>query len=116
MRSLVRDRDRDVSYYALNYLAKGCDGEALRILSAPPYRVLAHCQQWAETVALFGACRYSRGGGLLVSSLGHACGNVVAAADQSLRQLFPDAPATFESVAAEVEYFKARIKKPEGKK
>ncbi len=109
MRRQSRSSDEEVSYFALNYLAKLCDKDALRRLSAPPYKVRAACEQWASTVALFGQCRYAPGARFLVQSLGHACGNVVAAADASLRALYPDAPAAFESLAKEKEYFKTRV-------
>jgi hypothetical protein len=109
MQRQSRSVDEEVSYYALNYLAKLCDKEALRKLSAPPYKVRAACEQWAATIALFGQCRYAPAAPFLVSSLNHACGNVVTAADASLRALYPDAPATFESLSKEKAYFKTRV-------
>jgi hypothetical protein len=108
MRRLYHDANEEVAYYALNYGAKGCDPEALRILSARPFEPRAACQQWATTVALFGECKYRAATPFLVDSLRHACGNVVNAADESLRALYPDAPFPFASFSAAAKYFRAR--------
>jgi hypothetical protein len=87
MRQLWSSSDQEIAYYSLNYLAKLCDREALRRLSAPPYTPRAACQQWATTVGLFGQCRYRQARQFLIESLDHACGNVREAAGESLRAL-----------------------------
>lgn len=101
MRRLSRSADEEVAYYALNHRAKRCDPDALQVLSAPPYWIRAACEQWATTVALFGACRFEPGVPFLVWSLRHACLNVVDAAMESLRVLHPEAPAFSSPAEAE---------------
>ncbi|MCY1023235.1 hypothetical protein [Pyxidicoccus sp. MSG2] len=109
MRKLSSDRDEELAYYALNYRVKLCDREALAKLVAPPYRIRAACEQWATTVSLVGQCQYMPGGSFLLSSLDHACLNVVQAAGASLRALYPDAPSSFESFDQEKAYFGTRV-------
>jgi hypothetical protein len=113
MRRLYHDADEEVAYYALNYGAKGCEPEALRILSAEPIESRADCQQWATTVALFGECKYRAATPFLVDSLRYACLNVVFAANESLRALYPEAPFPFRSPSAEAAYFRAKMNKPQ---
>jgi hypothetical protein len=113
MRRLYHDPDEEVAYYALNYGAKGCEPEALRILSAEPFESRADCQQWATTVALFGECKYRAATPFLVDSLRYACLNVVFAANESLRALYPEAPFPFRSPSAEAAYFRAKMNKPQ---
>ncbi|WP_205525824.1 hypothetical protein [Pyxidicoccus trucidator] len=109
MKKLWGDRDEEIAYYALNQGAKQCDRDALARLVAPPYRVRAACEQWAVTVSLVGQCHYVPGGAFLLTSLDHACLNVVQAAETGLRALYPDAPL-FESPKDEIEYFRKKVR------
>jgi hypothetical protein len=109
LRDAARSDDEEVRYHARNALAKGCDEEALGAFASEPDEVPAPCEQWASTLALVGTCRYAPGARLLVAQLDHACGNVVAAALQSLRVIFPDAPRRFDTFSAEKEYFEVRV-------
>ncbi len=110
MKKLSGDRDEELAYYALNYRAKACERGALAKLTAPPYEIRAACAQWATTVSLVGQCKYTPGGAFLLSSLDHACLNVVLAAEEGLKALYPDAPASFESMTQTMEYFEKRVK------
>lgn len=110
MRRLSSDADEEIAYYALNYQVKLCELQALAKLTAAPYRVRAACEQWATTVSLIGKCHYTPGGAFLLSSLDHACLNVVQAADSGLRTLYPEAPASFESLRNEKAFFRARMR------
>jgi hypothetical protein len=107
MRQLWESKDEEIAYYSLNYLARLCDPQALRKLSAPPYEPRAACQQWATTVGLFGQCKYRPAKRLLLASLDNACGNVIDAAGESLRAIFPGAPK-FESLSEEKAWFSVR--------
>lgn len=109
MKKLSSDRDEELAYYALNYRVKRCERDALAKLVAPPHRIQAACEQWATTVSLVGQCHYLPGGPFLLASLDHACLNVVQAADAGLRALYPGAPASFESLQQEKEYFRRKV-------
>lgn len=110
MQHLSHDPDEEIAYYALNYQVKLCDQRALARMTAPPYHVRAACEQWATTVALVGQCRYTLGGSFLLASLDHACLNVIQAAETSLRALYPEAPASFESLVDEKAFFRAKLR------
>jgi hypothetical protein len=110
MKKFSNDPDEEIAYYALNYRAKLCDQEALAKLVAPSYDARASCQQWAVTVSLVGQCKYKPGGRFLVEHLDYACLNIVLAAVESLRALYPDAPS-FESPAQVKAYFEKRVGK-----
>jgi hypothetical protein len=108
MRRQLKNKDDEVRYYALHFLARRCDAEALEALSAKPYKPRAACTQWADTILQFGQCKYRRATPLLLESLDHVCGNVTFSADMSLRSLYPGAPAKFDSPAKEKAYFEGR--------
>ena len=103
-------RDGEELYYPLNYLAKQCDQNALRVLSGNGkggYKGVPACMQWATTVELFGKCQYKPAVPYLIDSLNAACLNIGGAADDSLRAIFPGSP-TFDSPMKEQAYFRHR--------
>lgn len=109
---LIAERfdDGEYLYYPLNYLAKRCDKHALWILSGKGkggYPGRRNCLQWATTVELFGKCEYRPAVPMLIGSLNYACMNVGAAADDSLRKLFPGSPE-FDTIKATKQYFRQR--------
>jgi hypothetical protein len=110
MRRVVAARvdDGEGRYYPLNYLAKRCEEVGLRALATGEFRSQGG-QQWATSVELFGTCGYRAAIPYLVDeALGDASLNVVDAAQHSLRKLYPDSPAEFESVAAMQRYYCGR--------
>jgi hypothetical protein len=106
---LIEDRYQDGGelYYPLNYLAKRCDQNALRILSRNGkggYKGVPGCMQWATTVELFGKCQYKPAVPYLIDSLDATCMNIGGAADDSLRAIFPGS-LRFDSPTKEQVYF-----------
>lgn len=109
--------DGEYLYYPLNYLAKGCNKHALWVLSGGGkggFMGRPACLQWATTVELFGKCNYRPAVPMLINSLNYACMNVGAAADDSLRKLFPGSP-NFNTIKAEEQYYRRRSSKLKGK-
>lgn len=110
MRQLIDDPDEEVAFYALDYCSRLCDEKALARLSAQPYKVMAPCLEWAQTVKSFGKCRYSDGIPFLLDSLEHACLNVVGAAQESLHEIVPESPADFKSPEDERKYYEGKLR------
>lgn len=87
--------DGEDLYYPLNYLAKRCDSQALRVLSGNGkggYKGYPGCQQWATTVELFGNCNYRPAIPYLIDSVDAACLNIGLAAIDDLKEMYPDSP------------------------
>src|SRR5215469_4428590 len=102
--------DGEELYYPLNYLAKLCDPGALNILSGGGkggYEGYPGCLQWSVTMTLFGKCKYREAIPFLIDSLSAACMNIGDAADESLHQLFPDAPH-FNSAEKAQSYYRRK--------
>ncbi|MFZ0304584.1 MAG: hypothetical protein WAL75_17970 [Terracidiphilus sp.] len=100
--------DEDALYWPADYLAKRCDSDALKWLSARNGRPEG-CILWAPTVARFGKCRYRQAIPYLVdNSLDDACLNIVDAAEDDLRAMYPHSPREFSSIEAMRKYYCAR--------
>lgn len=87
--------DGEELYYPLNYLAKRCNPDALRILSGDGrggYGGYPGCMQWGTTVELFGKCKYKPAIPYLIDSVTAACLNIGYAAINDLRTMYPDSP------------------------
>lgn len=87
--------DGEELYYPLNYLAKRCDTDALRVLSGNGkggYKGYPGCEQWGTTVELFGKCKYKTAIPYLVDSVQAACMNIGIAAVEDLRKMYPGSP------------------------
>ena len=89
-RALAADLDADTRYYALAHLARSCDAAALAVIVAPPWEPRASCEQWAFTVRDVARCDPPGAEAFLRASLGHACLDVVDAAEEGLRERFPE--------------------------
>ncbi len=99
MRRVLAERvnDGEALYWPVNYLAKKCDASALKELSTGRYRNEGSLQYQAS-VELFGKCKYRPAIPYLVDfALDDVSLNIVGAADDSLRALYPDAPKNFGS-------------------
>ncbi len=100
--------DEDTLYWPADYLAKGCDSAALKWLSSRHGRPEG-CILWAPTVARFGKCRYRPAIPYLVeNSLDDACLNIVDAAEEDLRAMYPHSPKDFSSIEAMRKYYCGR--------
>jgi len=94
---LVAERfdDGEELYYPLNYLAKRCDTNALRILSGDGhggYKGYPGCMQWGTTVELFGKCKYRPAIPYVIDSINAACMNIGIAAVEDLRKMYRGSP------------------------
>jgi hypothetical protein len=113
-RGLVREKydDGEELYYPLNYLAKQCDRDALRVLSGDGHggdRGYPGCMQWGTTVEVFGKCMYRPAIPYLISSIHAACLNIGIAAVEDLRKLYPGSPSFKNYSLDQIErYFRQR--------
>jgi hypothetical protein len=113
MRRVVAEKvyDGEDRYWPVNYLAGRCDATALHELTGGRYRNQGG-MQYETSVKLFGKCRYRPAIPYLVETAVYDMSlNVVDAADESLRALFPGTPKTFRSLDAMQNYYCARSKR-----
>jgi len=113
MKKVVTKRifDGEDRYWPINYLAKKCDAEALRELSSGRYRGQGSLQ-YQTSVELFGKCSYKPAIPYLVDdALYDFSLNVVIAAQDSLQQIYPDAPQDFDSLEKVQQYYCGRAKR-----
>ncbi len=97
--------DGEDLYYPINYLAKRCDPNALAQLATGRFRFEGSLQ-YQTSVELFGRCGYKPAIPYLVdTALQDASFNIVAAADDSLRRLFPGTPKQFEHLETMQKYY-----------
>jgi hypothetical protein len=102
-------------YWPINYLAKKCDGTALKELSSGRYRGEGSLQ-YETSVELFGKCKFRPAIPYLVDTALHdASLNIVIAADHSPHALYPDGPKDFDKLDEMQRYFCSRAKQ-EGRK
>jgi len=102
--------DEDALYWPADYLAKGCDSDALNWLSSRHGRPEG-CLLWAPTVRLIGKCSYRPAIPYLINaSLDDACLNIVDEAETDLRAMFPHSPREFRSIDEMQKYYCARAK------
>lgn len=112
MRRIMFERrtGKDDHYWAVNYLAKKCDEDALKHLSSGRYRGLGSLQ-YETSVELFGKCHYRPAIPYLVdTAVFDASFNITIAADHSLHALYPDGPKDFDRLEKMQHYFCARAK------
>jgi hypothetical protein len=112
MRRVLAERvyDGEDLYWPVNYLAKKGDSAALAELATGRYRNQG-CMQYQTSVALFGKWKYRPAIPYLVdTALYDFCGNIIDAAEKSLRAMYPDSPKQFESLGAMQHYFCRRAK------
>jgi len=112
MRRILSERmsRKDDHYWAVNYLAKKCDENALKILSSGRYRYLGSLQ-YQTSVELFGKCQYRPAIPYLVGTAVYDFSlNIVIAADHSLHALYPDGPKNFDRLEEMQHYFCGRAK------
>jgi hypothetical protein len=79
-------------WYPLQYLARGCNGQALARLSRPENITKGYpiaCMQWQETVKAFGDCKYRPAIPYLIEALSTACLNIDSNASEALKKLLP---------------------------
>jgi hypothetical protein len=104
--------DGEGLYYPLNYLAKRCDPDALRVLSGNGkggYKGYPGCLQWGKTVELFGKCKYRPAIPYLIESVEAACMNIGIAAVEDLQTMYPGSPDFSEYSLEQIEnYFRRR--------
>ena len=97
--------DGEDLYFPLNYLAKRCVGTGLEALATGRFRNQGSLQ-YATSVELFGKCGYRPGIPYLVEeALRDASLNIVIAAGNSLRALYPQSPASFDDIGAMQQYY-----------
>jgi hypothetical protein len=107
MRRIVAEKieDGEDDYFPVNYLAKQCDPQALEKLSTGVYRDQGSLQ-YQTSVELFGKCKFHPAIPYLVGTALHDMSfNIVAAAEDSLHKLYPDAPKNFRQLADMQKYF-----------
>jgi hypothetical protein len=80
------------NYLALIHFASHCETRSLRILNDHWWKFGIPSYVWAEAVEDFGSCRFKPATANLILALNAASGNVVDAANVSLRRLYPDGP------------------------
>jgi hypothetical protein len=110
MKRIVNTRvdDGEGRYYPLNYLAKRCMDAGLKALATGDFRNQGG-QQYATSIELFGKCGYRPAVPYLVDeALWDSSLNVVIAAENSLRQLYPGSPSEFGSPLEARSYFCGR--------
>ena len=107
----MRVFDGEDRYWPVNYLAKKCDTVALRELSSGRYRGQGSLQ-YQTSVELFGKCGYRPAIPYLVDdALYDFSLNIVIAAQDSLQQIYPDAPQDFDSPEKVQRYYCGRAKR-----
>ncbi len=109
MRSITRQSSEREAFLANLYLARRGDQKALENLNRAGGNVASY--EWAAALSLFGKYRYRPAVDTLIEALGAASGNVTQEAEESLRILFPGAPAEFQSTEQAQRYFRIRAKK-----
>jgi len=112
MRRIVAEKvhDGEDRYWPVNYLAKKCDVIALHELSSGRYRNQGSLQ-YETCVSLFGKCGYRPAIPYLVDTAVYDMSlNVVDAADESLRALFPGSPNEFQSLDSMQKYYCGRAR------
>jgi len=110
MRRVLSERleDGEDLYWPVNYLAKTGDSTALKELSTGRFRNQG-CMQYQTSVALFGKWLYRPAIPYLVETAMHDfCGNVIDAAEESLRAMYPDSPKHFANLEEIQHYFCGR--------
>jgi hypothetical protein len=113
MRRILTERieDGEDRYWPINYLAKKCDSAALKELSTGHYRNQGSLQ-YQTSVELFGKCKYRSSIPYLVDTAIYDLSfNIVGAAQDSLRALYPDSPKDFEELEEMQQYFCERAKR-----
>ena len=102
--------DGEDLYYPFNDLAKHCEEAGLQALATGRYRNQGSLQ-YATSLRLFGMCGYRPAIPYLVNTaLSDASLNVIDAAEDSLRKLYPKAPSNFPDLASMQRYFCAQAK------
>ncbi len=92
-------------YVPLNYLAKSCLDIGLKALATGKFRNQGSLQ-YATSIELLGTCHYRASIPYLVDeALWDASLNIVAAAQNSLIKLFPDAPSDFSDLGSMQRYY-----------
>jgi hypothetical protein len=112
MRRVISEhvKDGEDQYWPVNYLAKKGDATALKELATGRYRDQG-CLQYETSVALFGKWKYRPAIPYLVgTALYDECLNIPAAAEASLREMYPDSPQ-FDQLEQMQRYFCGRAKK-----
>lgn len=103
--------DEDTLYWPASYLAKRCNPDGLKWLSARTGRPEG-CIVFTGTVKAFGKCQYRPAIPYMIENSFHdACLNIVDDAEFSLERLYTDHPARFDSLEAEQKYYCGRAKK-----
>jgi hypothetical protein len=113
MRRVLSERPEDGEdlYWPVNYLAKIGDSSALKELGTGRYRNQG-CMQYQTSVALFGKWKYRPAIPYLVETAQYDfCGNIIDAAEESLRALYPHSPSYFDKLEDMQRYFCARAQK-----
>jgi hypothetical protein len=101
--------DDEATYYALKYFAEACDTTALIILNRHYFQYGTSSLEWASTVRFFGKCRLASAVPNLIESLNAASGNLSAAAESALLQMFPGGRTNFVSPHQEMEWWKKYV-------
>ena len=102
-------QDDEDLYWPLKYLEEQCDPVALKAFSTGSMEV--GCIQYISVVAMFGKCQYRPAIPYLVNSaLNDVCGNIIAAAQESLYSMFPGSPKRFSSLEKMQSYYCKRAK------
>lgn len=102
--------DGEDLYWPVNYLAKKGYPAALAELSTGRYRNQG-CMQYQTSVALFGKWKYRLAVPYLVdTALYDFCGNIIDAAEESLRAMYANTPRRFENLKTMQRYFCSRAK------
>jgi hypothetical protein len=106
----VNQDDGEDLYYPVNYMAKRCDEAALHRLATERFSISS--LQLASSVELFGKCKYRPAIPFLVDSAINAASlNLVEAAQDSLKLLYPDSPKDFDELGPMQRYYCGRARK-----
>ncbi len=106
MRRVISEhvKDGEDRYWPVNYLAEQGDAAALKELATGWYRNQG-CLQYETSVVLFGKWKYRPAVPYLVgTALYDGCLNIPAAAEASLREMYPDSPE-FDQLKQMQRYF-----------
>jgi hypothetical protein len=112
MRKVVAENiyDGEDRYLPVNYLAKKCDPVALKQLSSGRYRNQGS-MQYQTSVDLFGKCRYRPAIPYLVDDAIYDFSlNIVDAAEEDLKVLYPNSPEEFKTMDSMQKYYCGRAK------
>ncbi len=99
----------DTQYFALKYFAEGGTRWAFQVLNCHQYTVSS--LEWADIVTLFGQYRYYPAAVNLAQTLSAASLNLCIAAEESLRELYPEAQVDYHSPEEAQKYWTRYVKK-----